>query len=314
MPSPDITFTFVAHAGPLELFAALLAISVRETYGSHVLITAGLPVEFGANGGLRPQTLDLFSSLDIARMPITNPISLEYPIGNKLGCLKRASETASTPVIVFLDSDMLALTPLRLSTGEWDVAVKPADRIGRAGHLSTWTTIYSLFQLPLPATRVQSTVDCQEMLPYYNAGFVVIRGRRGRELATTWIETACAIRDAKNRDPQSIIIGDDHGPGNRINHLDQFALSVAIARSGLKTLVLGEAFNHPLPWRRCLPAEPVYFVHYHHGEAFFAEPRLVAYWSQILRRFPMLLEIAENLGPVIKRRDNLWKTAGADVG
>jgi len=307
----DITFTFVAHKGPFGLFAALLALSLRQTYGIGVRIAVGLPEEHGENGGLEAKTLALFASLDITCMSITNPISAEYPIGNKLGCLKRASEIAVTPIIVLLDTDMLALVPLRLPNEDWDVAAKPADRAGRADRLSTWTTIFDLFRLPLPTARMRSTVDGEEMLPYYNAGFVAIRGHRGRDVATTWVETARAIRDAKHRDPQSIIIGDDRDPERRINQLDQFALPVAIARDGLKTFVLDETFNYPLPRRRRLPPDPVYFVHYHHGKAFFAEPRLAGYWSDAVTRFPMLAEIADKLGPTVKRQENLWKSAGA---
>lgn len=253
--------TFVCQPGELEAKAVLLAASLRRRLVGDADLVACLPV--GRSGRARParHTLRALESLGVVTIPVRNPISDSYPIGNKIACLDAGALSTATPErIVFLDSDILCTSPFepqRQLSGAF--SAKAADFATFAGGAADWSRIYRLFGLADPTWRVTATVSCEETWPYFNAGVIGVRA--DSELAGTWADS-CRRIDAETWVP------------SRRPHLDQIALPIAAARCGLDVTLLDETLNYPVHLRPLRPTLPA-LCHYHGPAVAAREPRLV---------------------------------------
>lgn len=237
-------FVCVAHAGAIEAKAALLCASIRHLLGEEANVTVAVPEPQLHWGAPSAQAYALFERLGATVIPISNPISLEYPYGNKIGALASIDKP-----VAFLDSDMMLVRPLRT---HWalqcvDAALKYADidTFQRGG--GNWRRVYSLFGCDLPDYRVRATDTQEIMFPYYNAGFIWVRN--GSQFTEVWSDTARQIEDCV-----SIT--------NKRPWLDQIALPVALTRLGWSVSAVPDALNFPGHIRGGAEHNP-YILHYH---------------------------------------------------
>src|SRR3954447_24357047 len=81
-------FVFVCQAGGLETQALLLAASLkRHLRCAHELIAA-VPGPARRWGTLAPETGTLLKQLGVRVEPIANEVDPDYPIGNKVSCMR----------------------------------------------------------------------------------------------------------------------------------------------------------------------------------------------------------------------------------
>lgn len=181
----------------------------------------------------------------------------EYPISTKIGALRAAERETDADYVLLLDTDTVLLDSLDLPLdGEADLFLKPVDVgrqfWGRSRSEEWWRRLYERFDQPFPTRRVNSTFDDREMLPYWNAGFVLARtGTVGEE----WLAVTEAIHDDI--------------PYER--HADQVALGIVSER--YETRVLDNRYNYPLQLHLWCPSD-VRVLHYHdrHELARFLSP------------------------------------------
>jgi len=253
-------FVFVCQAGELEIKSMLLAASLKRYLRSEYECVAAIPNQWGE---ISETTKVLLKFLGIRSVPITNSINHDYPIGNKVACLG-----IDTPAekLVFLDSDILCLREFNPS--QWFTApfsAKPADLATLTHDIPLWQRMYSLFNLAFPTWRVFSTVTEELMVPYFNAGVIVVQNNLG--FAKMW-EECCQIIDAQD----SIT--------KKRPWLDQFALPIALMRLNLPHHCLDERFNYPAHLKP-LPALLPFLCHYH--------------WPAVIRREPILTQLVNEL-------------------
>ena len=77
-------FVFVCQQGELEIKSALLAASLKHFLRCRHELVAALPEPEAVWGRPSDATLALLDQLGVRQVPINNPISPDYPIGNKL--------------------------------------------------------------------------------------------------------------------------------------------------------------------------------------------------------------------------------------
>ena len=264
------TIAFVAHKGPLEPQAALLAASLHDAYLPAKVVCRTVAPE-GHWGALGPDLADFLASLGIETWPCENPISLDYVHGNKLGALAGIAGRA-----LFLDTDIMLMTPFSYHhqlTGE--AAAKPADVDTFSNGGGSWARVWSLFDRDVPPKIYRGTVSGHPMRPYYNAGFILAED--GDRLAETW--SACARR-----------IDEDKRIRNKRPWLDQIALPVAFAELDWTVEPLSDAFNYPCHLARISTLGP-YFAHYHYPRVIADEPKLAFRFASLLSRYPPLAGI-----------------------
>ncbi|GAB5377176.1 MAG: hypothetical protein AcusKO_36380 [Acuticoccus sp.] len=270
--SPDLsarcpTIVFVAHQGPLEPQAALLAASLADFYLPQKVLCR-TPAPEAQWGALSPDLADFLDSLGIAREPCENPISFDYKHGNKLGALKGVEGRA-----LFLDTDIMLMTPFSWHyqlTGA--AAAKPADVDTFSAGGGSWARVWSLFDRDVPPRIYRATVSGDPMRPYYNAGFILVSD--GDAFATTWIDCAQridAVRAIRNKRPW----------------LDQIALPVAFAELGWTVDALNDAFNFPCHLTS-IRSESPYFAHYHYPHIIADQPKLAFRFASLLKEHPPL--------------------------
>ena len=258
--------SFVCEPGRLEAQAVLLAASLRRHHPSLTLV-AGVPRALSA---LTERALD---SLRVERVPITNPVADDYPIGNKIAALG-AGDTSG--LRVFLDSDMLCLRALDFDLlRSHPLAAKPAD-MATFGSDALWQCLYERFGLSPPSQRVVASIGGQMMYPYFNAGMVATT--RASALSPLWAETCRAVDVMHDVNP-------------RRPWLDQIALPLAAARLGLATRSVGDNWNYPAHIKP-LRGEPG-LVHYHQAAVVAREPALAEKVAGLLLRYPALRPVLE---------------------
>jgi hypothetical protein len=264
--SKRVSVSFVCEPGRLEAQAVLLAASLRREHPDLALVAA-------VPRALPTLTEQALNSLGVQRVPISNPVADDYPIGNKIAALG-VGDTCG--LRVFLDSDMLCLRPL-----DWAVlrshplAAKPAD-MATFGSDELWRCLYQRFELTPPIQRVVSSVSQQMMHPYFNAGMVATT--EAAALAPLWAQTCRRIDAMADVNP-------------RRPWLDQIALPLAAARLGLVTRSLGDSWNYPAHIKPLL-GEPA-LVHYHQPTVIAREPGLVAHVGRLLLHYPELTAVLQ---------------------
>ena len=250
-----LCITFVCEPGELETKSMLLATSLRHHNDTNIELVAAIPSHHADADFITIHTHDLLSELNIRTEKISNPLSFDYPIGNKLACLDIDS-TANK--IIFLDSDILCLSTIPDQAFSAAICAKPADLATYSKHQADWNRVYQLFDLPLPTSTlsIMSTASQELMPPYFNAGVIAIDN--DIDLYTTWTE--CCQR-----------IDLDDSITNKRPWLDQIGLPLAIARLGHQTHCLPESLNYPAHLKP-LANKDVILCHYH--------------WPSVLKREP----------------------------
>ena len=271
-----VAFIMVADGPRFEVPAMILAGSIRQIHGRSVRIYAYCPEPKMAEFG----TLfhEVMARYDVTIAPIPDGRDLwqtPYPHGNKLLACAAPRPEAHT---VYLDTDMVMLSDVAdlwqgdiAHTGHVSVVPEGVPTWGR--HDKDWQPVYDLFDMPLPTTRIRMCRGKRRStLPYFNAGMVSWLDE-GTRFGQTWLETAIEI------DRCDAI--DDKRPW-----LDQIALPVAIARTGLDMHVAEQRFNFSL-YRRALPVQvPMAIAHYHIPGVFRTEQTCKDMLETILTDLP----------------------------
>ena len=237
----DLAFVFAAGAGEVGRQSRHLLRSIRE-YHPEAPAYAFVPED-------ERDTMDetvLKELRDGAELLVGEIPIPEYPISTKIAATAAAEEATDADYLLMLDTDMVLLDRIDAhERSDADLFLKPVDVgrqfWGRDRSLDWWRRLYDRFDLPFPTRRVTSTFDRREILPYWNAGFVLARtGTVGRE----WLEMTAAIHDEI--------------PYNR--HADQVALGILSTR--YETDALDERYNYPLQIHLGCPSD-VKVLHYH---------------------------------------------------
>lgn len=261
------TTVFVAHGGPLEPQAALLAASLHDAYLPRKIVCRVMePVERWT--ALGDDLSAFLGSLDITLMPCRNQIDDEYPHGNKIAALGGIHGRA-----LFLDTDIMLMSPLSWHhqlTG--DAAAKPADIDTFSNGGGSWARVWGAFDRDMPAKTLTATISGLRMRPYYNAGFILVSD--GDSFATAWTRVAKQI-DADER------------IGNKRPWLDQVALPMTFAELGWRVDTLGDAFNFPCHLAEVGDIAP-YFAHYHYARVIAQQPKLRFRITQLMNSYPAL--------------------------
>lgn len=251
----SITYFFVMDGPRFETPGLLLSESLRSTLHRSAKIIAYVPQ--AVLGQIHPvirRMMDLqeveVRSFDTNQAKWSSP----YPHGNKI---LAALEPRDTDLSVFLDTDVVCLTPPDFSdiTPNTALFATPEGVATWGREDSDWEAVYDMFDLPVPDWRVRLTKGYgRTILPYFNAGVVgfVESGLPGTgRLPEMWHDTALAIDAAPHI-------------ANKRPWLDQISLPVAAARLGGEIKVLPGLYNFSA-YR--LPENPdisqVKFFHYH---------------------------------------------------
>lgn len=271
-----VTLVFVIHGGALEAKSAILAASLRARLGfdRRLRIIAAVAKPNHLWGALSPSTEQLLARLEIECLPIENPFGADYPIGNKFAALALGGPDGHC---LFLDSDMYCRsTPDFAYLQQYEAALKPADLALVPTSESYWRRLYLLAGLALPEARVVASLSGDLMPPYFNAGFIWVRG--ASDFAQLWQRIAREIEAAPEID-------------HKWPWLDQLALPLALAHLQRRTEVLGERYNYPLHRKPLSAGNDPYFCHYHDPEVLAREPVLLRDLQALQSRWPELTRI-----------------------
>ncbi|MEM9222410.1 MAG: hypothetical protein AAGB11_08410 [Pseudomonadota bacterium] len=264
------TIVFVAHAGPLEPQAALLAASLHENYLAGRVICRTM--EPAAHWGhLSPDVAAFLADLGVTLMPADNPIDPDYKHGNKISALGGLNERA-----LFLDTDIMLMVPFSyhyMLSGA--AAAKPADVDTFSAGGGSWARVWSLFDKDVPEKCYRASVSGELIRPYYNAGFILVED--GDRFARTWAECA------KKIDAQDDI-------RNKRPWLDQIALPLAFSELGVEVEALTEAFNFPCHLLTIGDVSP-YFAHYHYASVIAQQPKLSFRFRRLVEGYSPLKRI-----------------------
>lgn len=266
------TFVMVAHGGPLEAKAAMLAASIRHVLGEGAVVHVAVAQPAERWGELAAPTLRLMDEVGARLVPVRNRVDPDYPHGNKIGALEAVHGPCA-----FLDSDMMLLQPFvtHWSLLACDAAAKVADldTFGRGG--GNWRAAYRTFDLPVSEHTVVASESGERMTPYYNAGFVYVRD--GAAFARMWTETAIAL---------------DANPAvrNKRPWLDQISLPIACERLGWRVSDADERLNFPGHLKGD-GGEAPYFLHYHDPGNIARFPRAMTLLGELFRSYPILRDV-----------------------
>ena len=285
--SPQLCIVFVVQPGELALKGVLLAASLRRNGGlDNVDLVAAVP-DPALWGALPSEVEKLLQLLQVRIVVIGSPFGTDYPIGNKLAAI---GVPTLAPVTLFLDSDILCLSPIDinalLTTG---IKAKPADLNTFSGDASQWQSAYGVAGLDAPEIPVISTVSKEVMPPYFNAGVIAVCD--GMRFSSTWIDVARKI---------------DACPSvtNKRPWLDQIALPVAAAVLGFSFECLHEGFNYPAHLQPISHSHVPYLCHYHSPDVIAKEATLSRLVVDLVKKYPGLKTLLEDFSewqPILKR-------------
>lgn len=263
-------FLFVCQSGELEVKAALLAASLRRNARVKSELIACVPEPAERWGVLADTTRDLLKKLGVRIAPIRNEVADDYPIGNKVSCLRVPCDADK---LVFVDSDVLCTSEFRDEPRfALPFHAKPAD-VATFSDRAAWKRAFSACGVPFHDARVAASVYGDLQLTYYNSGWVCVDRTAG--LGDAWLD-ACRRIDAR------------WGVPKKRPHLDQIALPVAVRKLGLAADVLDGRYNFPAHRVPLDATRPPYFAHYHRPEVIRREPLLGDLVRDLCRAEPLL--------------------------
>lgn len=270
------TVTFVVHKGKLEIQALLLAASLRFFNQNNFNLIACIPENISHDKNfITKQTEIYLNSLNVVIKTTQNPIGNDYLIGNKLQCLSVADSAQR----VFLDTDILCTKKLNLPIlKNNEIGVKPADRKTYQWTTDQWRSAYQKYADHTLKSKdiIFSSVFKEPMLPYFNAGVIIINGCH--DFAYTWSQIAKAIDKDKSL-------------SNKRPWLDQLALPLAIKKSGLETILLTEKHNFPANIKAVNTDLKMEITHYHRPSILANSQFAIETIIKIMDKFPWLLDV-----------------------
>jgi hypothetical protein len=268
---PDkIEINFVVHHGKLENQALLLAASLRYFNGDDFILNACIPKDFGGiKSGITALTKNKLIELNANLKEVENPISTDYLIGNKLLCLDNSNDNYR----VFLDTDIMCCDKLIFPQLEKNsIALKPADRKTYQWDKKTWEKAYHEFAnySLQDEDLVISTAFNETMLPYFNAGVIIVNGCK--PFSQQWSKIS------RNLDSDTQFYG-------KRPWLDQLALPLTIKKLKLSLICLNEIHNFPANIK-LVENTNIQLTHYHRPELIARSPHLISIIKKISGAFP----------------------------
>jgi len=175
----------------------------------------------------------------------------DYPISFKIEALSKVQSKSDNKFVGLLDADTLVLDNIEVDEA-FDIAAKPVD-VGQYYWSSKeseedWKKLYRDFEFDFPEERTYTTVDNKKILPYYNAGVILVDNIENEDFAKHWLQLTKKL----------------HGSIGSDGFADQVAL--ALISSDMKTVELTEKHNLPLP-HRIKPDPDTKVIHYHYFES-----------------------------------------------
>lgn len=170
----------------------------------------------------------------------------DFHASYKLQAFKKAGEVTDNEYLLLLDTDVLVLNEITIhQEKDADLFVKPVD-LGlqywaREESRDRWEEFAEKTGYSVPSGTVTTTVDKQEILPYWNAGFVLARNS---ELQEEWLEAVEKIE------------------GDMDGNFMAGQIALAMISENYDTEVVDDRYNYPLPHRFGVP-EDVRVLHYH---------------------------------------------------
>jgi hypothetical protein len=257
-----LTFVFCVEPGRLESEAILLVDSIRHFGGRHAG-AAIFAVQPRGNEPLRAETLQAFAFHGVIhRAAVLNTDYARWPTTNKVYAIASVEKRATTPYLVFVDTDSVIVNePSEFVLAEGvDLAVQPTVRQLRGStgpgdaNDAFWLQVYRTCGVPEPH-YVLTMLDRVAIRGYYNGGLVVMR--RSASLGKRWLELLRRIGPSL---PEDI----------RYN-LDQIALAAVAAGIQNQVHVLPAQYNYNISRRgqfvldapRLVKLEQLVHVHYH---------------------------------------------------
>jgi len=221
-------FTFICQQGDIEIKSLLLAASLKRFLRCDYELVAAVPIPAEKWGAPAASTLKQLEEMGVRVVHIINEIDPDYPIGNKVSCLRIHTEADK---LVFMDSDMLCLREFNdQSRFAIPFNAKPADLATFSTDVETWQRVYAAADAIMPRLRMPTTVSGVFTPPYFIVGFIAIQ--TGTVLIVTWL--ACCKR-----------IDADCETTNKRTWLVQIALAVAVQMLCLCFDCLDESYNYP---------------------------------------------------------------------
>ncbi len=267
MTEADLCFYFVIDGPRLELQSLLLAATLRRHHPRAALIGY---VSAATEAALAPHSRALHAATGLALRPLPPPGALwakPYPHGNKL---LAAAEPRAAAVSVFLDTDMVCVTPLDPADlpAPGEVCLVPEGVASWGAKGDRWARAYAFMGLLMPTDRVRLIRHNREFLPYFNAGFVAFREDDrvgGKTFGALWRDTASRF------DHKAKVAG-------KRPWLDQITLPLTIARHGFRYRVIGAENNLTISNRDPVPGLRPKILHYHRGRHLIRWP----HWPEVL--------------------------------
>ncbi len=267
-------FVFICQKGELELKSMLLATSLRENIRGDYELVAAVPEPKSKWGEISAVTKKMIKQLDIRIENIRNEVDINYPIGNKVSCFKVKTNADK---IIFLDSDIICMKPfLPKEHFNEQFCAKPVDK----HWFNEWKHVYELFEIPYPKERFETTIDKKKILPYFNAGLIVVDNNI--KFSEEWIKCCKIIDEAKNIT--------DKRPW-----LDQIALPIVVKKKQLKCKILDNKYNYPIHELVPIKSEIPFFCHYHYRYKIFQEKNVFKYMEYLIKKYPLLKKYAKIL-------------------
>lgn len=256
MSQARTAFFFVVDGARLEAMSCLLAATLRHYHPDpDVSLIAYATDETEA--ALAPRTRALYARCGVTLRPLNPDPKVwrrPYPHGNKLFA---AAAKRDADLSIFFDTDTVCVAPLPLDKlrQPGTVAAVPEGLPTWGKGTDRWARAYAHIGQELPTERVRLTRGKQiEFYPYYNAGFVAMPEAEiapGLRFGQAWLEMA---QDVDWTCPVA----------QKRPWLDQITLPLTIAKHGLNTTVLPEAYNFGMANRRRTGgAKASMILHYH---------------------------------------------------
>lgn len=235
----NLAIIICTEEGELEKYSQLLVASLRKYGGKY----KSLPIYSFAprkDRDISKETENFFKHYNVSHNAVElNTKYLNYPLANKPLVCAFAESTLDYEFLLFLDSDVAFINePSFFSQLTSDVALRPVDtkNVGSNGqndkNNAYWSKLYEALNTEYPSERVRSTVDDQEILPYYNSGHIFVKRNIG--LFSKWKDNFEHI--------MKIGLMPDHG----MFFVEQSVFAATVVQMKLSVKHFPAAYNYPI--------------------------------------------------------------------
>jgi len=236
----DLAIIICTEKGELEKYSQLLVASLRKYGGKY----KDLPVfsfEPRKYRQISEETKMFFEHNNVIHNSVEiNKKYANYPLANKPLVCAFAESTLNFKNLLFLDSDVVFINEPSFFSEitSSDVALRPVDskNIGSYGPKDKndiyWVKLYDALNIEYPVKRVRSTVDDQEILPYYNSGHIFTERNIG--LFSRW------------KDNFEYIMSKEILPDHGIFFVEQSVFAATVVQMRLSVQQFPTAYNYPV--------------------------------------------------------------------